>query len=855
MATREGGSVEELTALAAAAAAQFVGLAVSDGWESAKGRLARFFGRRGEERGQGGQGDESGEGEQSGESGESEQSGESWEGQPALAGGVSGAVEAAGVAELAAVDELAEAGEAAWRDGLLRVLLERPGAEAELRALLGELGGRVGVAVNAGPQYGVYQGAVIHGGVTYHLTAPQVPDVQADVPAAVPDEIPALRTRFHNRTGELTRIDGLIPEGADHVGVLLLGGTPGVGKTATATRWAHRSRPRFPDGQLYVDFAALRGPSGGADVSAAVGMCLRSLGVGEEYLPHSLAERTRLYQQRSRGRRMLLMLDDVSDPAQVRALMPQGAGSALVVTSSSARLTELVADGAVPLDLEPLGTRSALLILADRCGERVIAAEPEAAERLVALCGGLPVALHIVAARLLTTRRLTLAGLADELADDSRRLTAMSLRGERTVSVSAVFDAAYRQLGPAEAGLYRLLGWLPGRTFDAGTASAAAELGVEETEALLDVLQDARLLEYGAGRYHLHGLVRLHARERAAAEEGPGARRELVERVARRYVVRAGHADRAVRAERLRIADFDPGPEPSPFPAGAQGRAAALEWLEAERAGIVALLREASALGLSTPVWQLAEAFTALFLYRRHLGDWRESLELGAAAAAEDLVPAAEARLRSMLSRPLMDLGELERARTELEKAVACAEVADRTVLRASVMEFLGRYLDRVEPARAIEAYERSLALNTEAGEVRGAAIALLFLGCAQDAAGDPARALETLTRAREAFLAGAEPDHRMAARTAIALGRAHDRLGDGARAAAELRGAVRVLAGQGAAHYEAEALLALADIAERPGGNRTDLAADLARALEIHEAGGSPLAESLRERLRALEP
>ncbi|WP_327305339.1 NB-ARC domain-containing protein [Streptomyces sp. NBC_01298] len=826
--------MEELAALAAAAAAQFVGLAVSDGWESAKGRLAGFFGRRGE-------------------------------GADPAGAGEAGAVTegAAGPAELAVVAELTEGGRDAWRDGLLRVLLERPGAEAELRTLLGELGGPGGtggqppVVVNSGAQYGLYQGAVIHGGVNYHVSEPEA--------AEVPDEIPALRTRFHNRTAELAAIDGLIPEDADHVGVLLLGGTPGVGKTATATRWAHRSRPRFPDGQLYVDFAALRGPSGGADVSAAVGMCLRSLGVGEDYLPHSLAERTRLYQKRSQGRRMLLMLDDVSDPAQVRALMPQGAGSALVVTSSSARLTELFADGAVPLDLEPLDTAGALLILADRCGERVIAAEPEAAERLVALCGGLPVALHIVAARLLTTRRLTLAGLAGELADETRRLTAMSLRGERTVSVSAVFDSAYRQLEPAEARLYRLLGRLPGRTFDAATAAAAAELDARETEELLDVLQDARLLEYepagpaGQGRYHLHDLVRLHARERAAAEEGPeegaAAHRNLVERVARHYVVRVGHADRAVRAERLRIADFDPGPEPSPFPGGADGRAQALEWLEAERAGIVALLREASALGLRTPVWQLAEGFTALFLYRRHLGDWRESLELGAAAAAEDLVPAAEARLRSMLSRPLMDLGELGRARAELNKAVACAEVAGRTVLRASVMEFLGRYLDRVEPARAIEAYERSLALNTEAGEARGAAIALLFLGCAQDAAGDPAGALETLTRAREAFLAGAEPDRRMAARAAIALGRAHDRLGESARAVAVLRQAVRVLAGQGAAHYEAEALLALADIAQRPGGDRTDLAADLTRALEIHEAGGSPLAESLRERLRALEP
>ncbi|MFF3731368.1 NB-ARC domain-containing protein [Streptomyces sp. NPDC002476] len=820
----EGGSVEaELAALAASGASALVGAMVTDSWEQAKTRVARLFARRGRAR-------------------EEEADDDLQEAGAQLV-----------AAEEADDDSAAADIEAYWRLRLSRLLEEDPAAADELRQLLADLGGdrgQGGAAISGGVQYGAFQNSQIHGGITYNVQ-PLLPS------EALPDEVPALRVPFVNRTADLSRMDGMVSSeesGSSHVDVLVLGGTPGVGKSATASRWAHRSRERFPDGQLYVDFAELRGQNGGGDVSAAVAMCLRSLGVKDPYLPQSLAERTRLFRSRSAGRRILLVLDDVNEPAQVRALVPQGPGSAVLVTSN-ARLGELALDGARLLPLEPLDTHSALRILADRCGDQAVAAEPVAAERLVALCAGLPVALHVVAARLVTNRRLTMAGLADELSDESSRLTAMSLRGER--SVSAVFDSTYRQLSADEARFYRLLGWLPCRTFDSGTAAAAAGVDTPTAQSLLDVLEEAGLLEVtDDDRYRFHDLVRLHARERAAAEEPSRTQRALVEKLVTHYLALTAFADRAVRADRLRIADVDGLLAGAADPFAADDAPLPLAWLEAERANILAVLREASRLGLHTAVWQLAEGFTVLFLHRRHLGDWRESLELGAAAAAasDELVPAAEARLRSLLSRPLMDLGEYEQARRELETAVACAEVADRTELRASVLEFFGRYWDRFDPSRAIEVYQRSLELNTEAGQKRGAAIASLFLGSAQDAAGDPAQALLTLGQARQALLAGENPDLRMAARAEVARGRAHDHLGDTEQAIGSLSEAARILREQKATHYEAEALLELAAIAERPGGDRTHLRSYLARALEIHEDGGSPLAEQLRERVRVLD-
>ncbi|MFI6055629.1 ATP-binding protein [Streptomyces violascens] len=786
----------ELATLAGTAATTLMGLMVSESWTQARARVARIFARRG---------------------GEDE--------LPDSPDELTAAVRGDDAAD--AEDDL--------RRRLRRMLEADPGAAQELRVLLAELAGAAGPAPESRAASGTHAGIA---------SRPRPSEGR-------PDEVPALRTRFINRTDTLATLDGILSSGAHeatHVGVLVVAGPPGVGKKATVRHCAHRSRAYFPDGQVYVDFAELRGQAGGGDVSAALGICLRRLGVENDFLPRTLSEQVRLLRERTGGRRLLFVLDNVDAPAQVRALVPNGPGSAVLVTSNTS-LGELAIDGAELMSLEPLTPHSALELLADRCGREAVDADRAAAERLVELCGGLPVALHVVAARLLSRRRLTTAVLAAELSDEKRRLSAMSLRGEHPVS--AVFDASYRRLEPEAARCYRLLSRIPGRTFETGTVAAALDADRATAASLLDTLVAASLLEEtGDDRYRFHELVRLHARERAEAEEPEGGQLAVVERVLAHYLALTAFADRAVRLDRLRIADLAELLADNPDPFAADDAPDPLDWLEAERANILAVLRAAGDHRLYTRGWQLAEGFTVLFLHRRYVVDWKESLELGAAYASAALEPAAEARLRSLLSRPLMDLGEYDRARTELDTAQACAEVAHHTELRASVLEFLGRYCDRFEPARAIEVYEESLRLNTEAGQLRGAAIATFFLGCAQDAAGDSARALDTLRQAHEALLGLADPDVRMAARATAAIGRAHGHLGQRAEAVRALREAVGALRASGATHYEAQALLELADFARREGGDHVLLRADLSRALEIHEAGGSPLAREIRARL-----
>ncbi|MFD0319085.1 NB-ARC domain-containing protein [Streptomyces flavalbus] len=832
----------ELAALAASGATTLVGLIVSESWERAKSGLGRFFRRS---------------------------DGPADDGEEELRATRDALERARATGDVRGEERV----HARLRQRLADIFQTEPGAAEELARLLAALApdtshtfvNLVSGGVNHGP---VFQGSHIHGGITFTVqsTAPQ----PATGPTVRPDQVPAVTVRFSNRHAELATLDAT--PGTAPVSVDVLDGLPGVGKTAMAWQWAARARERFPDGQLYVDFAALRdqttpltGP--GADVSEALAMCLRALPGGDLALPDSLAERASLFRSRTANLRLLLVLDDVNQPRQVRALIPKGPGSAVLATSQS-RLAELAAhDGARLISVKPLDAHGGLELLRDRCGPDTVEAERAAAERLVDLCGGLPVALQVVAARLTTDDTLTMAELADELDDESGRLAGLALEGEES-AVSTVLGPSYRLLPPDAARLYRLLGWLPFGVFDAGVAAVAAGTDTASARRLLGVLKKASLVEaLRDRRFRMHDLVRLHARERAAEEEPPTEPTALARRVGGHYLALTAYADRALRRERLRTADLSDLLSDADDPFAAPGGPAPLEWLDAERPAILAILRMAVRHGLHTLAWQLAEAFTVLFLYHRYLGAWRESLELGidaaAAAAATADTPgelaeatAGEARLRALLSRPLLDLGETHRAGEHLERAVALAETTDRLDLRASVQEFLGRYLDVVDPPRAVEAYRRSLALNEQAGETRGVALATFFLGSALDARGDHAEAMALLRRARSELEGRAEPDHRMAARVTAAIGVVHGHLGQMEDGIRELGDAVRVLGGvaNGTA-YEAQARERLADLAERAGGRTALVRECLGRAADIHEAlGDEERARELRRRLDGLD-
>jgi len=665
--------------------------------------------------------------------------------------------------------------------------------------------------------------------------------------AEVPRQVPAPPVSFVDRADVLAWVSGQVTDLEQPPRIAVLAGLAGIGKRAAARRWAHLTRDRFPGGDLHVDCAEYGAGAGEgtADVSGMVGACLRGLGADDRFTPASLMDRVRLFRTRTSAAPVLVLVENATEPGQVLPLVPGSPGS-LVLVTSSADMGELHLEGAGFYEIQGLDDDSGAELLARVCGAERLAAESGSAGSLVRWCAGMPIALAVLAARLAGTRSLTMTELAAELSDEARRLPGLALGGR--AMVSAVFTAAYERLpGPARR-LYRLLGVLPCIDVSPEAAAAAAGAGAVQVRPVLDSLVSAHLAEYlGNGRYGLHELARLHARGRAQEEDPPESREDALRAVVRHYVVQAAFADRAVMGDRARAADHgvllaghdDPFPGPDPA-------RQALAWLDAERPNLVPVTEAAAASGQDTEAWQLAEALTGYYFNHRHLADWITVSGAGARAAQACGNVKAEARLRMTVSRAYTDLGELGRARAELDAAASLAERSGDLVLQASAWEFRGRYLDVADPPQALEAYRRAHDLNVAAGERRGAALALYFAGCALEAAGRHGQALEELGRALGTLREIG--DRRMAGRALIAIGTAQAALRQDSDAAASLREAVGLVSGL---HYEAQAWEALAGTASQSGDH--DAARQyLQAALRIYASTGHPRAEEISARLAA---
>ncbi|MEU6879426.1 BTAD domain-containing putative transcriptional regulator [Streptomyces sp. NPDC046712] len=347
--------------------------------------------------------------------------------------------------------------------------------------------------------------------------------VEESAPAPVvarPAQLPATVPDFTGRSSFVRELgDRLATAEGSVMAVSALAGIGGVGKTTLAVHVAHEARPHFPDGQLYVD---LQGAGARAAAPETVlGAFLRALGTPDSAIPDSLEERAALYRSTLDGRRILVLLDNARDAAQIRPLLPGTAGCAALVTSRI-RMVDLA--GAHLVDLDVMSPEEALQLFTRIVGTERVSAEREAALDVVAACGFLPLAIRIAASRLAARRTWTVAVLAAKLADERRRLDELQA-GD--LAVKATFELGYGQLEPAQARAFRLLGLADGPDISLAAASAVLDLPLHDTEDLLEALVDTSLLESAApGRYRYHDLVRLYARACAERDEQPPVERE-----------------------------------------------------------------------------------------------------------------------------------------------------------------------------------------------------------------------------------------------------------------------------------------------------------------------------------------
>lgn len=570
-----------------------------------------------------------------------------------------------------------------------------------------------------------------------------------------PRQLPLAVGDFTGRQAEQEVLTGLLAGAGERPAVVVAAvtGMGGVGKTTLAVQVGHRLAEQFPDGQLYID---LRGFGAGDPVSVpeALAHLLRGLGTAPDDCPADVDDAVARYRSVLAGQRVLVLIDNARDVAQVGPLLPGTAGCAVVVTSRRA-LSSL--PGAHQLRLGQLTADEGLDLLRSLAGRARVDAEPAAAREVVDACGGLPLAIRIAGSRLAGRGRWPVSHLAQRLADERERLDELeiddrSVRASLAVSVRTLVSSA-DTLDVEAARTFALLSLVDGTEISLVAAARLCDLTEPRAERLLERLADAHLLEsLEPTSYRFHDLARAYAREFAAgslpAEERSVALRRLLEL----YVAVIW---------RLRELSSTPSPRSS-WADGTWARSAppladtgaGLAWIDREQAHLPGLVTWAAALGAEAPrdlVVGLALGLARYYSSRCRWHDWIRVAEV----ALELAGPLADRRAAAWLNADIgtanghIDRGDeavasLERAAGEFRMMTDVRAELGVLVNLTHVLCVLGRVGAGVECGR------RAVTIGRELGDIESLGAALMVLGQAKRAAGEFEPATVYLTEACE---------------------------------------------------------------------------------------------------------
>ncbi|MFI5913099.1 BTAD domain-containing putative transcriptional regulator [Dactylosporangium sp. NPDC051541] len=690
----------------------------------------------------------------------------------------------------------------------------------------------------------------LHLAVLRNDAPPARPAEPAPFAAVVPRQLPARVAGFAGRTEWLARMDELLPaDDADRdVQVVTISGAGGIGKTTLAVHWAHSVADRFPDGQLYLNlhgFDPVRTP---LEPAAALSLLLTALGVRPRDIPPDPAERESLYRSVVAARRVLVVLDNAHDAAQVRPLLPGGAGCLALVTSRDP-LTGLAAAGARPMMLDLFDTIEAADLLERRLGRWRVVADPASVAAVIARCGGLPLALSVVAARAAVTSTPSLAALAGELARARRALDGFA-GVDAATDPRTVFSWSYRVLDDDTARMFRLLSVHPGPEVTVGAAASLAGVAPDAAgEALRRLCAASLLNESGPGRYTSHDLIRAYAVELADATDPDGDRDAALGRL----------LDHLVHSAYAATLLLDPNQTPTPIDPAADAvvfdpvadRPDAMAWFEAERPVLLAAVERAGA-DHPSHAWQLA---CACVVYLERTGRWQDKLAvLGTAleAVRRTADRPVEARILRSLGRTLGRLHQHDEATEHLRAAVALyREIGDANGLAhatgtlGELLEGAGRYEEAMTYTRlACDLYRRN-------GNTLGEARSLGGVATLQTMTGRYVDAIATCERALDLFTAAGAQGELALAGVYDTLGVANHHLGAHAKAIECFDRSLKGLS-SGARFYAGLVLTHRADT-RRAAGDRERARQDYREALTIFTGLGAREAETVRNQLAAL--
>ncbi|WP_256925262.1 BTAD domain-containing putative transcriptional regulator [Streptomyces sp. Amel2xC10] len=480
------------------------------------------------------------------------------------------------------------------------------------------------------------------------------------VPAELPHDIPG----FAGRADELAVLHVMVgSKSGNAVVVSAIGGAAGVGKTALAVHWAHQVRDRFPDGQLYVNLHGFDHDRRPLEPGEALELLLRSLGLAASEIPAHHEAQGRVFRTLLAGRRMLVLLDNAASAEQVRPLLPSSPSCCVVVTSRN-RLGDLVArDGARVLALGLLQPDEARVLLRRILGAERIDRKGEAVGELIRLCGGLPLALRVAAARLAGDPALRTADLVAEMREGGK-LEALELDADANSPLRTAFSVSYRVLAPGARRLFRLLGLFPGAEFTGEAAAALLDAPLPQARRLLGALVSAHLVEpVTVGRYRFHDLLREYARECALAEESAADRDAALERLLVWYLCAA----RAVAGPGLFPELPDGIRDTGAYPGVPSDRG---PWLDAERGNLLAVIRHAAQHGPRPVAWYLTSTLFSHFWVHLPRKTWQTVARTALDAAVAEGDPRGRAATHSSLAAAEWDRGHVRQAMEHATQAL-----------------------------------------------------------------------------------------------------------------------------------------------------------------------------------------